>query len=208
MTSTATAASETATAGGKTFKREARPAARPVNGDGETGVVNGGVTGAMGREQRKPERSQEVNVDGRVFTREVSTSSLASADPLSSIPRSEWPSGVTYQWKRESTVGQTDEANLKAMQRLGWQFVPADRHPGHLVRYEGLVLMEIPTVWLNEMEKADRDRAGRERFHAQPEFQPHQGIEVGASVGNLRGARIGPAEATDPGLRPALTIDE
>lgn len=203
MTTTSAAAVETVSAGGKAFKREAaRQPARSAESGGD-GVAE------SGRERRKPERSQEVNVDGRVFKREVSSAGIASADPLSSIPRSEWPSGVTYQWKRESTVGQTDEANLKAMQRLGWQFVPADRHPGHLVRYEGLVLMEIPTIWLNEMESAERDRAARERFHAQPEFHPEKsGFAPGASVGNLRGGRIGPAEPTDPSLRPPLSIDE
>lgn len=45
------------------------------------------------------------------------------------IPPEQIPDGVEYYWVRDSVFGEPDEHRIIEMQRKGWTFVPASRHP-------------------------------------------------------------------------------
>lgn len=61
------------------------------------------------------------------------------------------PDGWVYNWKRHSTGGMEDEAYAVELRQVGWEAVPAERHPnlvppnskGAIIR-KGMILMEIP----------------------------------------------------------------
>lgn len=207
-TATRAKADDAVTAGGRKFQRET-PAPEPalVAADGNAAAHAGGEA----RQRRPMARGSEVTIGGRVFTRESGAAVQSAASPYEAITREMWPDGVTYQWKRESTAGQADESYMSGLRRLGWQFVPADRHPGYVVRHEGLVLMEIPTVWLEEFNARDRRLAAAERFN-KADFDPDRvkGFERRAGRGGLDGGRHERMEAVDPSLLPELprSIDE
>ena len=67
------------------------------------------------------------------------------------FPIDDVPNGWVYEWKRFSVYNLEDPHYVSSLQRLGWDFVPAERHPemmpmgtsGHIVR-DGMVLMERP----------------------------------------------------------------
>lgn len=158
------------------------------------------------REARQPDRNS-ITVGGRTFTRDIHTMNSASLSPYD-IPEEVKPPGMTYQWKRRSVAGQVDDSYLGDLQRRGWQFVPADRHPGRAVEHDGLVLMEIPTQWLRESEERDRRAAQAERRNGKPDFSPSNGFERRAVRGLMGGRHEAPGRA-DPSLQPVLsTIDE
>lgn len=159
------------------------------------------------REARKPDRA-EVTVGGRVFSRDILTSQRAFASPYD-IPRDIWPAGVEYQWKRKSVAGQEDGPYLADLQRRGWQFVPADRHPGYPIEHEGLVLMEIPAQWLEEYRARERMEAQSARRNGTADFNPANGFERRAGGRGLQGGRHEAPGRVDPSLKPMLqTIDE
>ena len=77
---------------------------------------------------------------------------------LESIPR-----GICYRWVRETTLNEPDDARITDMMMIGWQPVPADRHPEmippalpgrdkeppQIIRRGGLILMERPVSEVN-----------------------------------------------------------
>jgi hypothetical protein len=75
------------------------------------------------------------------------------------IPEDIIPDGWAYQWKRFSTLGQEDPANISKALRAGWSFVdPADHpndfvgfHDGGRILRDGQVLMMIPKVVEDKM---------------------------------------------------------
>ena len=62
------------------------------------------------------------------------------------------PDGWTYEWKRKITAGAEDPAYQVSLARMGWEPVPADRHPHMMpstgkyaiIERKGMVLMERP----------------------------------------------------------------
>lgn len=78
------------------------------------------------------------------------------------------PPGVTYEYKRHTTLGQVDEDHLIAMREMGWTPVPAKRHPhmtfeggsakGHILK-RGMILMERPVQLTQEARMEDNQRA-------------------------------------------------
>ncbi len=62
------------------------------------------------------------------------------------------PDGWTYEWKRKVTAGAEDPAYQVSLARMGWEPVPADRHPNMMpstgkyaiIERKGMVLMERP----------------------------------------------------------------
>jgi hypothetical protein len=159
------------------------------------------------REARKPDRGEIILPDGRVFKRDVHTVTSGSLSPYESVAGLA-PPGITYQWKRQSVAGQEDTAYLSDLQRRGWMFVPTDRHPGHVTKHEGLVLMEIPTQWLEEAAELDRRRARAERYNTKANLDLPSGFRP-AAVRGLEGGRHEAAGRVDSSLAPALTrIDE
>lgn len=79
------------------------------------------------------------------------------------------PPGFTYEWKVRTVLNEEQSSYLVELQRNGWDAVPLSRHPemmpsgwkGSTIEVEGLVLMERPTVLIDEDREMER-RAARE----------------------------------------------
>lgn len=69
------------------------------------------------------------------------------------------PDGWTYEWKRKSIMGAEDTSHTISLARMGWEAVPASRHPemmpahfaGNTIERKGLILMERPTEIVEEI---------------------------------------------------------
>lgn len=73
------------------------------------------------------------------------------------------PRGMRYRWVRETNLNEPDDARITDMMMIGWQPVPADRHPEmippplpgrekeppQVIRRGGLILMERPVKEVN-----------------------------------------------------------
>ena len=83
------------------------------------------------------------------------------------IPLESIPEGWTYEWKRKSVLGQEDAAHQVALARLGWEPVPASRHPSFMpdggkhavIERKGMILMERPIEITNEARAVELRRA-------------------------------------------------
>lgn len=83
------------------------------------------------------------------------------------IPLESIPEGWTYEWKRKSVLGQEDAAHQVALARLGWEPVPASRHPAFMpdggkhavIERKGMILMERPVEITNEARAVELRRA-------------------------------------------------
>ena len=68
------------------------------------------------------------------------------------VPPEYIPDGWSYEWKRKTNVGMEDPAYQVSLARMGWEPVPAARHPSMMpesnkyliIERKGLVLMERP----------------------------------------------------------------
>ena len=68
------------------------------------------------------------------------------------IDMREVPDGWTYEWKRRTIAGQEDPAYQVSLARMGWEPVPAERHPNMMplngryatIERKGMMLMERP----------------------------------------------------------------
>lgn len=77
------------------------------------------------------------------------------------------PPGWTYEWKRKLTLGQEDPAHMVELVRMGWEPVPATRHPemmpggwsANTIERKGMILMERPTELVDEAKEIERRRA-------------------------------------------------
>jgi len=83
------------------------------------------------------------------------------------IPPGLEPPGMKYEWKAQTVLGKANLLGMSRYQRRGWQFVPAERHPGYWTaigatgptEYDGMVLMEIEAATYDELKRVDRLRA-------------------------------------------------
>ncbi len=77
------------------------------------------------------------------------------------------PDGWSYEWKTRLVLGAEDPAHQVALQRKGWEMVPASRHPemmplGYkdaMITRKGMVLMERPLTITEEARNAEKRRA-------------------------------------------------
>lgn len=77
------------------------------------------------------------------------------------------PDGWTYEWKRKTIYGQEDPAYQVSLTRMGWEPVPASRHPEMMpsggkymtIERKGMVLMERPQEVTDEVERVNNRRA-------------------------------------------------
>lgn len=136
---------------------------------------------------------------GKVWTRGGSS---GPSDSVLDFPIDLVPEGFTYQWVRESIYNQDDRANMVSRGRSGWQAVPADRHPDRVVKYDGLILMEMPTMFVEAARKEERAHALKAKATSMPGVNLPNGFDA-----NHRGAqahtfaRYGREQAPDD-LRP------
>jgi hypothetical protein len=92
------------------------------------------------------------------------------------------PPGWSYEWKRQTVMGQADPAYQVHLAHRGWEAVPCSRHPemmplgyeGHTIDREGQRLMERPLVITEEAqarekkEARDQVRGNEEKVTGQP----------------------------------------
>lgn len=85
------------------------------------------------------------------------------------IPQKDIPDGWTYEWKRKSVMGKEDHNYQSALLRMGWEPVPASRHPdrmpiGHdgVIEIDGLILMERPKELTEEARQIELRNARRQ----------------------------------------------
>ena len=83
------------------------------------------------------------------------------------IPPDSIQDGWTYEWKRKSVMGQEDSSYLVSLRRLGWDPVPASRHPemmpmgsaAETIERKGMILMERPTEITEEVKRLELRKA-------------------------------------------------
>lgn len=77
------------------------------------------------------------------------------------------PDGWSYEWKRETVLGQPDPSYQVSLAHRGWEPVPASRHPelvppgwtgAHIPR-KGCLLMERPLEITNDVRAQEQRRA-------------------------------------------------
>lgn len=83
------------------------------------------------------------------------------------------PEGWTYEWKRLSILGQEDATHQIHLARMGWEAVPARRHPGMMpatwakgtIERKGMILMERPTEVVEEARRI-QNKAAKDQVRA------------------------------------------
>lgn len=82
------------------------------------------------------------------------------------------PDGWTYEWKRRTVMGAPDPSYQVSLARMGWEPVPAGRHPEMMptgmskadIERKGMVLMERPKEITDEA-RAIENRRAREQVY-------------------------------------------
>jgi len=101
----------------------------------------------------KPERDeteqQQPRAAGRLKRRRH------RGDDRFAIPKGIVPPGFSYEWKRESVFGKPDPYHQSGLRENHWTPVPAERHPGLLVKQDGMILMERPSYLTDEAHEED-----------------------------------------------------
>ncbi len=69
------------------------------------------------------------------------------------------PAGMSYEWKAESVYGQKNLDHIASLQDNHWKPVPQERHPGLVVRKDGMILMERPAYLTDEARREDLEIA-------------------------------------------------
>lgn len=83
------------------------------------------------------------------------------------IDTREIPDGWTYEWKRRTIAGQEDPAYQVSLARMGWEPVPAERHPNMMpingqyttIERKGMMLMERPMELSEEARSIELKKA-------------------------------------------------
>ena len=65
------------------------------------------------------------------------------------------PPGWCYEWKAETVWGKAMAGHMNNLMENHWRPVPADRHKGQIVKYEGQMLMERPLYLTREAQNED-----------------------------------------------------
>lgn len=139
---------------------------------------------------REPER---VAAKSSVRKRTRSRNSNVNSNSLD-IPLHEIPEGLTYEWKRFSTVGEEDHFYLSQMRQQGWEPVDPRNHPTwvpagydkpNIIR-GGLILMERPAELTKEAREEVRSESRQRMFEAEQRLgltpagqltREHQGLQ-------------------------------
>lgn len=77
------------------------------------------------------------------------------------------PDGWSYEWKRRMVMNQEDSAYTVSLRRMGWEPVPASRHPEMMptgtdsftIERKGMVLMERPSEITDEAKSIELRKA-------------------------------------------------
>lgn len=77
------------------------------------------------------------------------------------------PDGWTYEWKTHTVAGAIDHSRVTQQQRMGWEPVPASRHPemmplgytGSVIEKKGMMLMQRPKQITDRVVMFERRKA-------------------------------------------------
>jgi hypothetical protein len=136
--------------------------AKPVRPD-----MRGAMTSEEDPRARAARRAAEIR--GHV-------GSMDEGNDVFTLPMA--PAGWTYEWKRKSVLGQEDPAHQVALRRMGWDPVPADRHPEMMpsngvfdtIERKGMILMERPTELVEEARQIELLRARQQVRHKEAQL--------------------------------------
>ena len=115
---------------------------------------------AMAKEEDPRDRAarRAAEIRGHLGSMDDGVDEFAAPEP---------PPGWSYEWKRKLTLGAEEPSHMVALTRMGWEPVPASRHPemmpsgGNYVHIErkGMILMERPKELVDEAREIERRRA-------------------------------------------------
>ena len=88
------------------------------------------------------------------------------------------PPGWSYEWKRKTVMGMEDPAYQVQLSRMGWEAVPAERHPAYMptgnkystIERKGMVLMERPKELTDEARDIENRKARRQVQHKEAQL--------------------------------------
>jgi len=88
------------------------------------------------------------------------------------------PDGWAYEWKRKTVMGQEDPAYQVELARMGWEAVPASRHPSYkpdkgdypIIERKGMVLMERPKELSDESKQIELRKARNQVRHKEAQL--------------------------------------
>lgn len=129
-------------------------------------------------EQRASQREEDPRARAERRAAEIRKhnegASFGEADRFTIDPRI-IPDGWSYEWKRKTLWGKEDPAHDIELSRLGWEPVPASRHPElmpkgnwNTIERDGMILMERPKVLTDEAH-AKNLRSARMQVRAKEE---------------------------------------
>jgi len=107
------------------------------------------------------------------------------------------PPGWSYEWKTRFVLGAEDPARMIEFRRMGWEEVPAKRHPellplgsnAQFIERKGQILMERPAEITNAIRAHELSKAR---------------ADVQVKIDQLNGAPQGHFERSDPRVRPKI----
>lgn len=121
------------------------------------------------RPEVRPEQRDESRRDAKARALEILEGDSLDDDAVDqfNIDHIDRDPDWTYEWKNVSVLGKENRAYESRLARMGWEPVPADRHPemmpkdytGPIVR-DGMMLMERPKIITDRIKERDR-RAAR-----------------------------------------------
>lgn len=69
------------------------------------------------------------------------------------------PNGWSWEYKAEKVLGKTDETHMQGLRDNHWKEVEQGKHPGVIVRKDGMVLMERPSYLTEDARREDFEEA-------------------------------------------------
>ena len=99
------------------------------------------------------------------------------------------PTGWDYEWKRHKVLGQEDPAYMVQTARMGWEPVPANRHPefmpsgyiGNTIERKGMILMERPKELSDEARQIELKKARNQIRQKEAQLNSAEGGQFGRS---------------------------
>jgi len=145
------------------------------------------------QEPEEPEEPEEVRADMRPALREEDPRTRAARRAAEVrnhvgsmdegldefyIDSAAVPPGWSYEWKRKTVMGMEDPAYQVQLSRMGWEAVPADRHPAYMptgnkyatIERKGMVLMERPKELTDEAREIENRKARNQVRHKEAQL--------------------------------------
>jgi hypothetical protein len=151
------------------FRKIAMPKAAPAELDEELEAIDAADSAPdLRKPLRGPMRDENPRERAAKRAAELRQSGTMQEGPdVFYVDPNAIPDGWSYEWKRRTTAGQEDPAYQVQLARMGWEPVPASRHPEMMplnsnfetIERKGMVLMERPAEISDEAKRSDLIRA-------------------------------------------------